>query len=229
MLRQDPFENLMSFICSQNNNISRISQLVEKLCTNFGTFIANVDGNDYYAFPTIGDLLEVKDLERRLRDLSFGYRAAYIAKAVQFINKQEPKGDMWLHNLRDLTYEETKPMLLQIPGVGPKVADCISLMSLDKTNAVPVDTHVLQIAQRDYGVNKGQKSSSLTTAKYNAISEFFQSLFGDHAGWAHTVLFCSDLRVVPGKRQLDTIDPNIVAKGADNPESKKGRIMVEHL
>ncbi|XP_075262946.1 N-glycosylase/DNA lyase-like isoform X2 [Convolutriloba macropyga] len=185
MLRQDPFENVISFICSQNNNISRISQLVNKVCTNFGKFIAHVDGTDFYSFPTLEELLEVKELEKKLRDLSFGYRAAYIAKTVQFLSKQETKGDFWLNSLRGLPYDEAKQQLLLLPGIGPK------------------------IAQRDYGFSKGQRSASLTAAKYTAITEFFQDLFGDHAGWAHTVLFCSDLRVVPGKRQLEEIDPNI--------------------
>ena len=53
MLKQDPFENVISFICSQNNNISRIGQLVSKLCNNYGTFIGNIHDEDFYSFPTL--------------------------------------------------------------------------------------------------------------------------------------------------------------------------------
>ena len=68
----------------------------------------------------------MKDLEKRLRDLAFGYRAAYVSKAVQFLaNQQGSKGggggEMWLNQLRDVSYEEAKTKLLQIPGIGPKV------------------------------------------------------------------------------------------------------------
>lgn len=198
MLKQDPFENVISFICSQNNNISRIGQLVSKVCKNYGTFIGNIHGEDYYSFPTLSDLLKVGNLESELRALSFGYRAAYIAKAVTFLSKQEPDGTGWLLGLRQVPYEEAKRSLLQIPGIGPKVADCVCLMSLEKHNAVPVDTHVLQIALRDYSIPGLKSKSSLTNNTYNQITTFFQNLFGEHAGWAHTVLFCADLRVVPG-------------------------------
>ena len=67
------------------------------------------------------DLLKVDGLERELRALSFGYRAAYIANAVTFLSKQEPNGTAWLLGLRKVPYEEAKQSLLQIPGIGPKV------------------------------------------------------------------------------------------------------------
>ncbi len=65
------------------------------------------------------DLLEVKDLESKLRKLSFGYRAGYIAKAVKYIDEQG--GEEWLNNMRNLSYPEAKIQLQSIPGIGPKV------------------------------------------------------------------------------------------------------------
>jgi N-glycosylase/DNA lyase len=98
--------------------------------------------------------------------------------------------DMLIH-LRKEPYEQVRDYLLQFPGIGPKVADCICLMSMDKTNVVPVDTHVRTIAERDYGVGRGGggrgRPKSLTPAVYQQIQEKFESIFGDYAGWAHAV------------------------------------------
>ncbi|KAK5002507.1 8-oxoguanine glycosylase ogg1 [Cryomyces antarcticus] len=90
-------------------------------------------------------------------------------------------------------YRKAHEELLALQGVGPKVADCVCLMGLGWGEAVPVDTHVWQIAQRDYKFGKG-KHSSLTKATYDAVGDKFRSLWGKEAGWAHSVLFTADLR-----------------------------------
>lgn len=90
-------------------------------------------------------------------------------------------------------YRQAHEELLQLPGVGPKVADCVCLMGLGWGEAVPVDTHVWQIAQRDYKFGRG-KHKSLTKATYDAVGNHFRQLWGQEAGWAHSVLFAADLR-----------------------------------
>jgi N-glycosylase/DNA lyase len=60
-------------------------------------------------------------------------------------------------------------------------------MSLDKPNAIPVDTHVWQIAKRSYGFSSSASSKTLTPRMYNEIAEYFRKLFGEHSGWAHSV------------------------------------------
>ncbi|KAF8469583.1 8-oxoguanine DNA glycosylase [Kalaharituber pfeilii] len=190
MLRQDPWENLISFICSTNNNISRISQMVEKLCVNYGDKLGELAGVEYYDFPP-PHKLATTGIEQRLRELGFGYRAKYIANTARIIANEKPPE--WLHSLRKQPYREVHNALLELSGVGPKVADCVCLMSMDKAEAVPVDTHVWQIAMRDYKFGKG-KLKSLTPATYWAIGDHFRELWGQEAGWAHSVLFTADLR-----------------------------------
>ncbi|KAF8242377.1 DNA glycosylase, partial [Wilcoxina mikolae CBS 423.85] len=191
MLRQDPWENVVSFICSSNNNISRISQMVNNLCLTWGPPLGTLeDGCVYHDFPEPKALTK-PGVEQKLRELGFGYRAKYIANAAKMIVEERPEG--WLNSLRTVPYSEAHAALLELPGVGPKVADCVALMSLDKKEAVPVDTHVLQIAQRDYGFGK-TKNKTLTKATYDAIGDHFRNLWGDEAGWAHSVLFTADLR-----------------------------------
>ncbi|KAK2718045.1 N-glycosylase/DNA lyase-like [Artemia franciscana] len=189
MLRQDPVENVFSFICSSNNNIQRISSMVEHLCSSYGKQIAVYNGQKVYSFPELSSLMD-ESVERNLRTLGFGYRAKYIQKAAEIIEQRG--GRSWLVNLRNVPYVEAKASLVSIPGIGEKVADCICLMSLDKTCAIPVDTHVFQIA-KTYLPALAEKKS-VTHRIYSEISIFFQELYGPYAGWAHTVLFSADLR-----------------------------------
>lgn len=163
MLRQDPWENLISFICSSNNNIIRISQMVillfpsaawafrpiltftrrpkvENLCINFGTKIGHLNNITYYDFPAPLALTPT-GVEEKLRALGFGYRAKYIHQTARMIVNDYPVG--WLEGLRDIKYKDAHEALLKLQGVGPKVADCVCLMSLDKAEAVPIDTHGL--------------------------------------------------------------------------------------
>lgn len=101
VLRLDPLEALVSFICSANNNIGRITKMVQTLCTNFGRHVAEIDGHGYHSFPTL-ESLHCTDCESKLRSLGFGYRAKYIEECVQQI--LDRGGEQWLSSLRDLEY-----------------------------------------------------------------------------------------------------------------------------
>ncbi|CEN61241.1 Putative 8-oxoguanine DNA glycosylase [Aspergillus calidoustus] len=216
ILRQDAWEALVSFICSSNNNIARISQMVEKLCVNYGVHVADIDGRAYHDFPSPERLADGGEVEARLRSLGFGYRAKYIYQTSLIVAKQRDEG--WLNTLRNPEapafgvefkavsegddeiapegrsgYREAHEKLLELQGVGPKVSDCVCLMGLGWGESVPVDTHVWQIAQRDYKFGKGG-NKSLTKATYDAVGNHFRKLWGKEAGWAHSVLFTADLR-----------------------------------
>lgn len=310
MLRQDPWECLCAFVCSSNNNIARIGQMVQNLCTHFSEPLLehvypapppslNVsakveDGTAkdqdveqgevrivYHPFPP-PEALAKEGVEEKLRELGFGYRAKYLAKTAQMLCEkhgqkqaeqrngvskvaehldeahwlygikseddvllkmqtdlptppsQEPlehedQDDgptkkrtrrasarsktaltettpptssttdttasevpetfdsvrSYLQHLRTISYPAARQELIQFPGVGPKVADCILLMSLDQASSIPVDRHVFQFAEKWY---------RLRTKKYEEIAEYFRQLWGEYAGWAHSVLFTADLR-----------------------------------
>ncbi|XP_057378124.1 N-glycosylase/DNA lyase-like isoform X2 [Daphnia carinata] len=190
MLKQDPVENLFAFICSSNNNIQRITGMVEKLCETYGNHLLTYEDASYYTFPSIESLAEEK-VESKLRTLGFGYRAKFIQQSAAKIIKNG--GRDWLLNLRKVSYLEAKSCLMTLPGIGAKVADCICLMSLNHSVAIPVDTHVFQIAKASYVPHLSQ-TKSVTDRVYNEISAHFQALFGPYAGWAHSVLFSADLR-----------------------------------
>ncbi|KAM4643685.1 N-glycosylase/DNA lyase isoform 2-T2 [Discoglossus pictus] len=191
VLRQDPTECLFSFICTSNNHISRITGMIDRICSSFGRLLCQVDTAAYHAFPTLHSLAD-EGTEAKLRELGFGYRAKFVSESARTILTKH--GPDWLESLRLVPYEEAKKALCALPGVGAKVADCVCLMALDKTEAVPVDTHVWQIAKRDYLPELGQGKKSLTDRVYKEIGSYFYDLWGPYAGWAQTVLFCSDLK-----------------------------------
>ncbi|KAK3694078.1 DNA glycosylase [Podospora appendiculata] len=216
ILNQDAWEALVAFICSSNNNISRISQMVQKLCTHYGPFIGTVEGEPFHDFPR-PDALARSDVEAHLRELGFGYRAKYIVDTARIVAKERPAD--WLRTLRNpdspaldapratpggndaaeiaakpATYRAAHEALLELTGVGPKVADCVCLMGLGWGEAVPVDTHVWQIAQRDYQFGKGGKTKTLTKAMYDAVGDHFRNIHGPKAGWAQSVLFTANLK-----------------------------------
>uniref|UniRef100_A0A8H7TL01 DNA-(apurinic or apyrimidinic site) lyase n=1 Tax=Bionectria ochroleuca TaxID=29856 RepID=A0A8H7TL01_BIOOC len=210
MLNQDAWEALIAFICSSNNNITRISQMVHKLCKHYGPLIAHIDGVPFYDFPNPDDLTG-NGVESNLRELGFGYRAKYIAETARIVAQEKPSN--WLETLRNpdnpgfgsqltpdasnSTYKEAHEALLALKGVGPKVADCVCLMGLGWGESVPVDTHVWQIAQRDYKF--GKKAKTFNKAMYDAVGDHFRDLWGNYAGWAHSVLFTADLKAFSDK------------------------------
>ncbi|XP_043563732.1 N-glycosylase/DNA lyase [Chiloscyllium plagiosum] len=195
LLRQDPTECLFSFICTTNNHISRISAMIERLCQTFGERLCKLDSYTYYSFPTL-KALAGDDVEKQLRALGFGYRAKFINQTAKMI--LETHDSNWLNSLREAPYEEAKRLLRTLPGVGAKVADCVCLMSLDKPEVIPVDTHVWQITKRDYLSYLGAGQKTLTDKVYREIGDYFRSLWGPFAGWAQAVLFSSDLKKFQG-------------------------------
>lgn len=192
MLRQDPWETVVLFICSSNNNVKRISKMCDSLCQEYGAYINDYDGIAYYSFPQ-PDKLAKPEVEQRLRELGFGYRARYIQQTARMFVDNEVYPHLTLDTLwelRNKTSEEAHEYLLELCGVGPKVADCISLMALDNHDVVPVDTHVLQIAVRDYKF-KGPKT--MNKIAYNQVKQHLRELFGEYAGWAQLVMFAAEL------------------------------------
>lgn len=220
MLRQDPVECLFAFICSQNNHISRIHGMVNRLAGMYGNKIDVDDGapeivrykelygNDsaFYSFPGIEALREAR--EEDLRNAGFGYRAKFIEGTAKMLHEMPGGGRSWLMRLRDATFEDSLDELCMLPGVGPKVAACVALFSLDKHSSIPVDTHVWQLSLRHYTPHLRGKTNS---PKYHPeVQAAFINTFGEYAGWAHNTLFISELASVQKKlhaRRLTQKEP----------------------
>ncbi|KYN01079.1 N-glycosylase/DNA lyase [Cyphomyrmex costatus] len=193
ILKQDVVENLFSFICSSNNNILRISNMVEKLCSLFGRKIYSIEDREYYDFPTI-EALKEKNVESILKREKFGYRAAYIVNTADRLSALGGKD--WLLNLQreNVSYHSAREQLMTLSGIGPKVADCICLMSLGHLDAIPVDTHIFQIAQANY-LPHLKKQKTVTPKIHTEVSNYLRELWGPLAGWAQAIVFSTKINI----------------------------------
>lgn len=181
--------------------------MVEKLCFLFGEKICSIDGKDYYNFPTIDSLTD-DNVQEILKAEKFGYRAGYIANAAKRL--KERGGSEWLlnlHNEKGVSYDETRKQLITLPGIGPKVADCICLMSLGHLEAIPVDTHIFQIARTNY-LPHLKKQKTVTPKIHEEINTYLRKLWGPLAGWAQAIVFCS---------KINDTAPNQKRKNIENP------------
>lgn len=139
ILKQEPFETLISFIISQNNNIPRIAGIIGRLCESFGE---KIEGG--YAFPTAEKLRGVTP--EQLAPLRAGFRARYICDAVEKINS----GEVDFAEIKALPLVEAREKLKAIVGVGDKVADCVLLFGFAKYDAFPRDVWVKRLMLRFY-------------------------------------------------------------------------------
>ena len=213
ILRQPTWECLIEFICSSNNHISRIEGMLRRISRLYGTKLPSAallddtytetEEDEIFAFPTPSDLLG-DEVTASLRAAGFGYRDAYVTKTAALVCELAKEADptmnpeTWLEGLSTKTEAEAREGLLQFAGVGPKVADCILLFGCGFGEVVPVDTHVYQIAVRDYGM-KGSRDATVNKAMYAKVNEKLRAVWGDKAGWAHQVsecLSCSGFRLI---------------------------------
>ncbi|KAL3990089.1 8-oxoguanine DNA glycosylase N-terminal domain family protein [Acanthocheilonema viteae] len=193
VLGQDPLETVFVFICSANNHIRRITNMVETLCKLYGesTNVSCLNGiKTFYDFADPKRMTDDPALETVLRIHGFGYRALNIAHASKAL---ENNGEQYLENLSKGTYEDAVEELQQIRGIGAKVADCICLMGLRMHSVVPIDTHTLQITAENYLKTLSQRKF-LRGKDRQQIAAVWQEIFGPYAGWAQAVLFTSHLR-----------------------------------
>ena len=185
LLRQEPWECLISFICSITSNVTQIGKNVDKLCQSMGRRL-EMDGVVGYTFPTPFDLASAG--EQHIRELKWGFRAAFAAGAAKAV----VDGKLDLTRIKEMPYLQAKAELVKLRGVGEKVADCALLFSMDKLEAFPVDRHVLRTVQRLYfkGKNISEKASIEWAAK----------TFGNDAGYAQQYLFHAERLTAPERR-----------------------------
>lgn len=180
LIRQDPWECLVSYICSSNNTIKNIANSIKRMCECFGWEI----DKGYYSFPTPEALSKVQPEE--MVQCRLGFRAPRVMELASLITQ----GEFDLYGIKDLSYRDGRKELVKIKGVGNKIADCVLLFAFGKLESFPVDTHIEQIMDRFYGENfKDAKKSK----KREAIAEFARGYFGKYCGYAQEYLYMEDL------------------------------------
>jgi len=189
LVRQDPWECLISYICATYKSIAAIKNMLLKLSKKFGEK-TSFDGYDFYTFPAPEKL--AKTAESDLMACGLGYRAKYVLAT----SKRILENDFSLERLKKMPYQQAKKELISFPGVGLKVADCILLFSLGKREAFPVDVWVKRAILKHYAANlpktfieKISRHNSLSNGEYERLNEFGRTYFGEYAGYAQEYLY----------------------------------------
>lgn len=169
LLNQEPFETLISFIISANNNIKRIKKIIESICKKAGKQLDELN----YAFPTPEALALLNAEDFRI--CGAGYRAEYLYQTARKIADGFP-----LYSAYEMEQNEARKFLQTLMGVGPKVADCILLFAFAKKEAFPKDVWIRRVLSTLYGVSpKSDKE----------LAQFAENTFGKYAGIAQQYLF----------------------------------------
>lgn len=170
IINQDPWECLVSYICSSNSSVMGVKRSVDRISKMFGKRIL-FDGMEFHSFPErLGNMGELKSC-------GLGFRARHLSETASQVNREK------LILLKQQPYAEAKSQLIKLKGVGPKISDCILLYSLGFRQAFPVDRWIKRIVQHAYFRGKSIPDSK--------IREFASSRFGDHAGYAQLFLYAA--------------------------------------
>lgn len=191
ILRQDPWECCLSFVCAQNSSVRKIERSLERLCAEWGDAVRFPEGVTVHLPPPPDRLAEVG--ESALRTTGLGYRARYVSGVARAVGD----GAVQPASLRGLPYPQALAELLRLPGVGRKVADCILLFALDQPAALPIDVWVRRALWRLYGdelrAYSGEPGprpgASLGRAEVDFLNRFARDRWAEHTGYVQQVLF----------------------------------------
>ena len=174
ILNQDPFETIITFIISANNQIPRIRKSVQEISRMYGKEM-EFNGNKYYSFPEPEVLAKAKPED--LREFAkVGFRDERIVESAGMI----ARGEIKLDSLYTMELEEARKELMKLPGVGPKVADCCLLFAFKRSESFPVDVWIKRVMEELYLHKNTNK---------NKIADEGRRLFGKNAGFAQQYLF----------------------------------------
>ncbi len=169
ILKQDHWECLATYLLATNANVARIGKMVESVCDQFGK-----DLGGRHAFPTPREILDGAD---RIRECRLGFREGRFIELAERVES----GDIDPESIAELDYRGCIEALLDIKGVGPKVADCVAIFGYGHLEAFPVDVRIAKVMEATYGI-KGS---------YRVVSEYGMEKFGRYAGYAQEFLYHS--------------------------------------
>ena len=176
LLRQEPWECLASFICSSTKQIVQIQQIIALLCRRFGEPVAVPAGHEpVWSFPDFTRLAEAEESE--LRECKLGFRAPYLQGSARKLRD----GEVDLAALHGMPLEEAREQLIQLPGVGLKIADCVLLFGFGFQQAFPVDVWIMRALQQLYFPKR--------RVKLPRLRHFSRTHFGPYSGYAQQYLF----------------------------------------
>lgn len=179
LLNQDLWETIISFIISANNNIPRIKGIIERISKKYGNLI-RWNGKEYYTFPTVEELSKATVEDLRKLGLGFRDKRVYDTTKIILTKKVDLKQ---LQKEKDT--QRVRDTLLTLPGVGPKVADCILLFStLKRLEVFPIDVWVRRVMNELY-IHNAQEEK----VNKKEIEKLAKQKYGNLAGIAQQYLF----------------------------------------
>ena len=182
IFKQDPFQCMISFIISSNSNIQKIKSSLEKVTKKFGTKV-KIEGKEFFVFPKPEKI--AKASIDQIKTCGVGYRASFIKEAAQMVVLKK----IDFEYLKKCDYQEAKKNICRIPGIGNKVADCIMLFSLNKLEALPLDTWMIKILEKYYSKEFKIETKTITQKQYELLHEKIVDYFGPYCGYAQQFLF----------------------------------------
>ena len=182
LMRQDPFQCYISFICSSNSSIQNIKRMLTNLCRKFGEEV-EFDKKQFFTFPDAEKLSNAKIKD--LLSCGLGFRAKYVKQAAKMVHERKIN----FESLRKENYKSALETLKAVYGIGNKIADCILLFSLDKLESFPLDRWTQRILQKYYPKIFYTKGKTLTEKKYSELHEKIVEYFGPYAGYSQQFLF----------------------------------------
>ncbi|MEK6965636.1 MAG: DNA glycosylase [Thermoproteota archaeon] len=182
LLRQDPFQCYISFIVSANSSIQNIKNTLQKICKKFGPKV-EFNKNYFYLFPDPKKIAVAEKHE--LQSCGLGYRINAVKKAAEAVASGEIDFDF----LKKSDYHVAKESLLKVFGIGNKVADCILLFSLEKSDSFPLDRWMLRVLQKYYSDKFELNMKTLTEKRYENLHNEIVKYFGPYAGYSQQFLF----------------------------------------
>jgi N-glycosylase/DNA lyase len=189
LIRQEPWECLISYICATFKGIPAIKKMIYNISKCFGEKLI-FDGYEFYTFPRPNRLAQVN--QKNLRECGLGFRAKRVVETAKIIDSEK----ISLDELKSVDYYEAKSELLSLPGVGQKVSDCVLLFSLEKLEAFPIDIWIKRAITNLYPryfdssfIKRIEVKGSITSKEYETIGSFGREYFGEYAGYAQEYLF----------------------------------------
>ena len=185
LIRQDPFQCIISFVCASNTNIKRIKFMLKNISRKFGKKVTYND-IDFNLFPNVNELSKASIQD--LIECGLGYRAKFV-KSIS----NEIKCNLDLKSLKDMKYINAKSELTKLFGIGNKIADCVLLFSLEKTEAFPIDIWVYRSLCQYYGWMFGdsniRKSKKISENEYKLVHDKIHNYFGEYSGYVQQYLY----------------------------------------
>ena len=175
LLNQEPYETIISFIISANNGIPRIKNAVNAIAKDLGRYLITYKEKDIFSFPE-PDKLADKTTEY----IKEKYRVGFRSDRIRETSRRIAEGEFDMQCIFDMRHKDAQEMLITLPGVGPKVSDCILLFAYNKSEAFPVDVWVKRVMEHFYFKRDATKKE---------LENSGENIFGPLAGFAQQYLF----------------------------------------